>query len=236
MVEYKGVGGAATDAISGVWRIRPTTKSLLTCGIGAAGVYVVGDVLSGLIYNSSRPYSLKDQWISELTAIGSPVRPLMVSVVTIHDLLFIAFGIGVWRAGADANRRSLRWSGVALSASHAFGLVIHSFFPMTSRWLEPTFRDTMHAATSAVWGIGISTAIVLAAVAYRGWLRWYSTATLVVVHGFTALSSVAIQGIEQNDTPWAGAFERISAYAFMVWLVVLAVTALRPYRARPSGA
>jgi hypothetical protein len=44
----------------------------------------------------------------------------------------------------------------------------------------------------------------------------------VVILGFTALSSVAIQGIEDNDTPWAGALERVSAYGFMVWVAVLA--------------
>ena len=45
--------------------------------------------------------------------------------------------------------------------------------------------------------------------------------------GFGAASSVAIQGIEQNFTPWAGGFERINAYAYFAWLVVLAVTARR---------
>jgi hypothetical protein len=77
----------------------------------------------------------------------------------------------------------------------------------------------------------ISVAIVLAAVAIRGWFRWFSIASLLVILGFTALSSVAIQGIEESDTPWAGALERVSAYGVMVWLVVLAWIALRPYRA-----
>ena len=79
------------------------------CGFAAVALYVVGDIVSGFAYKSARPYSFKDQWISELTARGSPVRPGMVTVVTIHDLLMIAFGIGVWRAGADAQNRSLRW-------------------------------------------------------------------------------------------------------------------------------
>ena len=191
------------------WRSRSTTKGLLICGFAAAALYVVGDIVSGFAYKSTRPYSFKDQWVSELTAWGSPVRPGMVTVVTIHDLLLIAFGIGVWRAGADAQSRSLRWAGVALIAAHAFGLLIHSFFPMTSRWLEPTSSDWMHGASTAAWGIVISVAIVLAAVAIRGWFRWFSIASLVVILGFSALSGVAIQGIEENDTPWAG---RLNAF------------------------
>lgn len=86
-------------------------------------------------------------------------------------------------------------------------------------------------ASTALWGIVISVAIVLAAVAIRGWFRWFSIASLVVILGFSALSGVAIQGIEENDTPWAGALERVSAYGFMVWLVVLTWVTLRPYRA-----
>jgi hypothetical protein len=42
-------------------------------------------------------YSYKDQWISELSAFGSPVRPLMVTAILIHGLLLLAFGVGVWR-------------------------------------------------------------------------------------------------------------------------------------------
>ena len=217
-------------------RSRSTTEGLLMCGFAAAALYVVGDIVAGFAYKSSRPYSFRDQWISELTATGSPVRPGMVTVVTIHDLLLIAFGMGVWRAGADAQNRSLRWAGVALIATHALGLAIHPFFPMTSRWLEPTSAEWIHPASSAVWGIGISVAIVLAAVAIRGWFWWFSIASLIVILGFTALSSVAIQGIDENDTPWAGALERVSAYGFMVWLVGLAWITLRPYRAvaKPS--
>jgi hypothetical protein len=69
--------------------------------------------------------------------------------------------------------------------------------------------------------------LVLAAVAYRGWFHLYSIATLLVLTGFGQASWIAIQGTEENHTPWAGGFERINAYAYLAWLVVLAVTVLR---------
>jgi hypothetical membrane protein len=81
---------------------------LLVAGIVAVGAYAVGDLLSGLLYEG---YSFKDQWISELTAFGSPVRPLMVAVILVHGLLLVAFGVGVWRS---ADCRSLRWVGLLL--------------------------------------------------------------------------------------------------------------------------
>jgi hypothetical protein len=62
---------------------------------------------------------------------------------------------------------------------------------------------------------------------YRGWFRFYSIATLLVLVGFGTASSIAMGGLEEDLTPWAGGFERINAYAFFAWLVVLAVTMLR---------
>ena len=46
-------------------------------------------------------------------------------------------------------------------------------------------------------------------------------------------ASLAMRGIEQNDTPWAGGFERINAYAYFAWLVVLAAMVIR-HELRPS--
>ena len=40
--------------------------------------------------------------------------------------------------------------------------------------------------------------------------------------GFGGAAWFAIQGIEENRTPLAGGFERINAYAYFAWIVVLA--------------
>jgi len=52
------------EVIARGWRSGTVTKALLVAGIVAAGVYVVGDVLSGVVYNGDRPYSFVEQWIS----------------------------------------------------------------------------------------------------------------------------------------------------------------------------
>jgi hypothetical protein len=210
------------DVMVGAWRSRTARKALLVAGIAAVGVYAVGDPLSGLLYEG---YSFKDQVISELTALGSPVRPLMLATMTAHGLLVAAFGVGIWRLAGRS--RSLRWVGPLLIASSIVGFFTHVVFPMSSRWMEPSFTDTMHIITTGVWSLFVLVAMVLSAVAYRGWFRIYSIVTLLVLVGFGTASSIAMGGVEENLTPWAGGFERINAYAFFAWLVVLAVTVIR---------
>jgi hypothetical membrane protein len=203
-------------------------RALLAASVAAVVVYGVGDLVSGLLYDG---YSFRDQAISELSALGSPVRPLMVAVIVLHNLLLVAFGVGVWRA---ADRRGLRWVGGLIVAVGVSGLPTHTVFAMSSRWLEPGLNDTMHQIFTGVFLLFVVPAIVSAAVAYRGWFRSYSIATLIVLVGFGAAASFAFRGIEENATAWAGGFERVNAYAYFAWLVVLAVTVMRrSLRVRP---
>jgi hypothetical protein len=189
----------------------------LAAGVAAVVLYGIGDLVSGLLYEG---YRFGDQAISELSAFGSPVRPLMMSVILVHGALVTAFGAGIWLA---AHRRSLRWAGIFMIGAGLIGFPTHSVFAMSSRWMEVGFNDTMHIALSMVFSFFVVAAMVSSAVAYPGWFRFYAIATAVVLIGFGAASGVAIQGIEQDQTAWAGAFERINAYAYFAWIVVLAV-------------
>ena len=198
-----------------------TTKGLLVAAIASVAVYGLGDLASGLLYDG---YSYRDQWISELTAFGSPVRPLMVTAILLHGLLLAAFGVGIWRS---ADRSGLSWVGLLLFVAGMIGFPTHTAFAMSSRWMARGLNDTIHASLSAAFSLIVFAAVALSAVAYRGWFRAYAIATLSILVGFGAASSLALQGLEQNATPWAGAFERINAYAYFSWIVALAVTTLR---------
>ena len=148
----------------------------------------------------------------------------MVTVIVVHALLVTAFGVGIWRS---ADRRSLRLLGVFMVGAGLVGFPNHTVFAMSSRWMEGGFNDTMHIVLSNVFSLFVFMAMVLSAVAYRGWFRFYSIATILVVIGFGGAAWWAIQGIEENRTPWAGGFERINACAYFAWIVVLALTIIR---------
>ncbi|MFD6070561.1 DUF998 domain-containing protein [Amycolatopsis lurida] len=197
---------------------RTANRSLLPVTAAAVVVYVAGDIFSALLYDG---YSYRDQAISELTAFGSPVRSLMVTVIMIHNVLLLAFGIGVLRV---ARRGIVRWLGALQIAEFVLvGIATHTFWAMSSRGSAPGFNDTMHITLSGVFSLVVVTMMILSAIAFPGWFRRYALATTIVVVTFGVASSLAMRGLDRNDTPWAGIFERINAYAYFAWLVVLAV-------------
>lgn len=194
---------------------------LLWAGIIAVVLYAIGDVVSGVLYHG---YSFRDQAISELTAFGSPVRPLMMGVMIMHGVLVAAFGFGVARS---ADRRSLRWAGALLIAASIATLPTHTIWAMSSRGMVPGVNDTLHATTTLVFSLLVAVAILLSAIAYRGWLRTLALVTLVMLIAFGAAASDAMTGLSENHTPWAGGFERINCYSYFVWLVAVALTLMR---------
>jgi hypothetical membrane protein len=219
------------DVISRWWQSRRVKKGLVLAAIPAVVVYVMADVLSALLYDG---YSYLDQWISELSAFGSPARPLMVTAILIHGVLLLVFSIGLLRAAR--HRSALWWIGaIGVAGFVVVGIPNHTFWAMSSRGMSAGFNDTMHMTLSMVFSVCVMAQIVLSAVAYRGWFRLYALATLAVVVGFGMAAGLAIRGIEQNDTPWAGGFERINAYAYFAWLVVLALMVLRHELAPPPA-
>ena len=203
--------------------VRRRRKWLLIDGIGAVGVYAVGDLLSGLLYEG---YSFKDQAISELSAYGSPVRPLAVTWIALHNLLGIAFGVGVWLSAGGS--RALRWTAGFMVAAGVVTVPLHPFFPMSSRGMEAGFNDTMHQVLTMAFGLFVFGAVAASAVAIRGWFRLYAIASLVVIMLFAGLTGPLMSELANNQpTPWLGAFERINAYTTFAWMVVLAVVLIR---------
>lgn len=201
---------------------------LLICGILASLIYVATDILAGMLWEG---YSFTSQAISELSAIGAPTRPLVVTLGIIYDVLLIAFGLCVWVL-AGGQRRALRLIGGLLVGIGAIGLVWAPLFPMHLRGAEMTFTDTMHWAISGVVVLLILVMIALGVIAYRKWFRVYSIGTLVtlLVVGMWSIFVGGGQIAAQQPTPFFGVMERITVYGYLAWAAVLAIVLLRGER------
>jgi Protein of unknown function (DUF998) len=201
---------------------------LLSCGILAALLYAGADVLGASRLDG---YLYRDQTISELTAIGAPSRPLLLALLLVHNVLLIAFGMGVW---ASAGRvRALRVTGALLVGIAAVGMVAVPFFPMHPRGAETSFTDVMHIALTAFNALCILLAMALASSTGGRPFRVFSIASMLTLLGFGALTGLQGPRIAAGlPTPWVGVTERLSFAAYLLWL--LAVVLLRRTRERPT--
>jgi hypothetical protein len=200
------------------------TTLALSCGILSSLLYAA---LLVVVPMQDAAYSSASQTVSELSAIDAPTRFLWISLGLVWGMLYAAFGWGVWRAAGE-NRR-LRVAGGLITAAAVFGLF---WPPMHQREVLAagggTLTDTLHIAWTAVNGVLTLLAMGFAATALGMRFRLYSITTMVILLAAGLLTSRDAPGVSANlPTPWIGVWERINIGAWLLWVVVLAVTLLR---------
>ena len=196
-------------------------RGLLACGIVGAALYPLSDILAAIRYPG---FSYRDQAVSELFAIGAPTSTLVVSLFSVSSTLLLVFAVGMWMSANS--RRSVRAMAVMMALNTIDALVLWNLFPMHMRGSEPTFTDLMHGVLAV--DPFLLAAVVLGAVAIRGWFRVYTVATIVFTSVLAIIGMSFISAVVANQpTPWMGAAERASQYAMNVWYAVLAVVLLR---------
>jgi hypothetical protein len=193
-------------------------KALLACGTASSLLYAA--MIWSIRYEG---YSAISQVPSELTAIGAPTQVLWARLGWIYTVLITAFGLGVWKS-AGGNRPVRIVSGVILAYA-SLGL-LWPFAAMHQREVLAagggTLSDTLHVVLGAVTVFVMFLAIGFGASAFGKRFRLYSTATIVVLLTFGALTFLEAPGLEANlPTPWIGLWERINISVFLLWVAVL---------------
>ncbi len=205
----------------------PLVQALLACGVLYSLTYAItNDVIAATSYVG---YSRMSQAVSELSATGAPTRTFLIAMVPVGTALLIAFGIGVWKSARG--RRTLRVTGGLLIAHGVIGLLWLPF-PMTSReeMINGTVpaNDVGHIVLTVVTVLLIVSEIGFAAAAFGWRFRTYSILTAAAILVFGALTGTESPKVPAGDpTPWMGFYERVSVYAWLLWIVVLAVILLR---------
>jgi hypothetical protein len=194
------------------------TTKLLWCGILSSLLYVVMNILCDMMYGG---YNSASRTVSELSAIGSPVRSLWVSFAVVHSLLGIAFGLGVW---LSAKNNRLQLAGILLVANAIIGVF---WPPMHQREVLAagggTITDTLHIVFTIISVSVMMFVMVLSAASLDKPFRVYSAVSLLVMLVFGILTSIDSPRMEANlSTPLIGVWERISIGAYMLWVVMLA--------------
>jgi len=196
-------------------------KFLLACGIASSVIYLVADVLGSLRWEG---YSVAHQTVSELAAIGSPSRGLVMWLFTAYNVLLIAFASAVV---LSADRTDLRRAGNQIAVIGWIG-VLAAFFPIHVRGYAWTINETMHSVLTMFTVFFIVGAIVFGGRTAGERFRAYSIATIAIMLGFGAWSGWIGRGLVADlPTPWIGIAERVSIYSYLAWSAVFAVVLMR---------
>lgn len=202
-------------------------EALLACGILCSLIWIGTDIFAALSYQG---YHYPFDPISGLSATGAPTRASVVQLGYVYVVLKIVFALGVWICAGHG--RSLRITACLLLA---FGVadLASSFFPWNPTEDLGTFVNVMHS----IFAGGVAVVLILLTIAFGAgaggrWFRLYSYGTLLLMIVMGALPLLAGLRISADAIPERfGAGERVNAYGFMLWMVVLAVVLLR---SRPS--
>jgi len=193
-----------------------TSRILLFCGVLAPLLHFGTDRLAGMLLSG---YSFSAQSITELSASGSPVRSLVVSLTCVAAVLMIAFGVGIWRVGGPALLP--RVVAVLVTGNAVLGLAATVFFP-------PQFGERPTFGSVGVILMFLSVvcfvlAMIIGAIAFNGWLRILSIGIpvsyviLAIVRFATASSSSSAATASMIGTQ-----ERTMAFSFLLWVTALA--------------
>ena len=205
-------------------------KSLLTCGILAMFWYVAMNIIVPMKYPG---YDIASYTISELSAIDAPSRTLWVIMGLFYNLLFMAFGFGVWIS--SKGNRALRIAGAVIILD---GLIGFLWPPMHRREVIAagggSLTDTLHLVWAFVHLTLMLLMIGFGAYAFGKGFRILSVCVVLVFIVFGILTAFDSRGIEANTpTPYVGIWERINIGAYMLWVVIFAVL-LMPEKDKPA--
>jgi hypothetical protein len=195
-------------------------RAFLAAGPLSSLLYVVAT--DGVAASMWPGYRRTEQMVSELLAVGSPGRDAITPLLWIYTLLFIAFGVGVW--SSTHGNRALRTGG-GLLIGYGLWNIVGGFFPL--RLGDDTSIPPHIVATNIQLALMVA-AMCFVAAGFRGRMRWYSIASLVLSEVMGMIAFMAAPG----PNLVLGIGERISIGAFLLWVAVLAVALWK----RPAAA
>ena len=192
-------------------------KLLLICGFLASLLAVGTDVLAGMLWEG---YSFTSQSISALSAIDAPTRSLVFALNLVYAALLIAFGLGVWGC---SRKRAMRVIAGLMLGNAAISRIVVTFFPMHIG--EPLSAIHLDLMVVNVIFLQMLT-IVIGAVAFRNWFRYYSIGTLLaflvlIVFGIFVAPQIV------PGPPQSGLQERVMGYGYLLWQALLSLVLLR---------
>jgi hypothetical protein len=193
-------------------------RILLMCGIAAAVLYALADLL-GIFLKPG--YNFISETAGLLTAPASPSRPYVLAINVVADLILLAFVIGLWMTGGGNWAQRVMAVFIAVNALTA--LVALVFFPMHPDEAVTSQANRLNVIFMAASMFCFVLAIIFGIPANHNWLRWVSLGIIL----FFIIATVIGLIIPRLHGPTIGIQERTMMYFYLAWLVMQSLVLLK---------
>jgi len=209
-------------------------KLLYFGGIFGPIVFLLNDIIGGIV---TKNYNYIEQPISDLTKAGTQDTYLLGSfLLFIAAIMAIIFGIAIISHYKFKISKLIFLGGLLLIIIGIFNSLTGTIFPQ-----DPigggvaTFPGTMHLILVGIVVILTLLTLPMIGIGFyreRQWksFRLYTFISLSIMIIFGVLSGYVIA----NEIELMGLFERVVAYAFQVWSVILAYKLITEYEIQKS--
>lgn len=195
-------------------------KLLFYCGIFGPIIFLLNDIIGSIITPGFSPII---NAVSELTQAGSENALLLSTLFLIAAIMLMVFGIGIVVHYKFEHSKLIFFGGIFIILLGLFSALSGTVFPMDPFGGEATFAGNMHIILTGLNIILVVLAIPMIGIGFNRVKQWksfrlYSIITVLVMIIFGASTSVLIM----NNIEMLGLFERITIYAYQLWIFTLA--------------
>lgn len=195
-------------------------KLLYYGGLFGSIIFLLNDIIGSIITPGFNPIV---NAVSELTQAGSENAVLLSSLFLIAAIMLMVFGIGLFAHYKFGQTKLIFFGGIFIILLGLFSALSGTIFPMDPFDGEATFAGNMHIILTGLNIILIVLAIPMIGIGLNKINQWksfrlYSIVTVLIMVIFGASTSFLIM----NDIEMLGLFERITIFAYQLWIFILA--------------
>lgn len=200
-------------------------NALYLGGIIGPIVFLLNDIIGSIITHGFNPIR---NAVSELTQAGSENAILLSTLFFIAASMLVVFAIGIVIHYNFALSKLMFLGGIFIMLLGIFSALSGTIFPMDPFDTEATFPGTMHIVLTGLNIVLIILAIPMIGIGLYREKKWksfrlYSIITVLIMATCGGATSVLMM----NDIELLGLFERITIYAYQLWIVILAVLLMK---------
>jgi hypothetical protein len=193
---------------------------LYYAGFGAGITYLAGDLVGGFITPN---YSYVKNAVSELIQSGAEHRTFLSSFLFLHALMIILFSIGILSEHPYEMSKSIFIGAILLLAVGTSHALSSSIFPQDPVGAESTFSGVAHLILVGITVVAIVLLMPLLGTGFDRLFEWpHFTIFTILCLAVIIVSGISSPVVISKGIELMGLTERITGYAFYVWMFVLA--------------